>query len=403
MSRLVAAARGVLWWLVLAASLPAQASASYERLPAAGLRFGDAFEVLVRIELGREETCEALPAAAFLPLQVELLAASDASSTTAVVAQLWRYRAVATHAGPLPERQLAVPVRAADGQRRELSLQLPPLAIASVLPEPPGELEWDLPLRALPVARWPWLLALLGVLLGGGLLLRRRAEAPLAPPPLAPREPAAAVALRALAALPLPAAGDAAAADAFAVALVAVHAVGLADQRSHRHFVALGDVGVAGAAFEAGAGDVAAMGETNVGMQVVVGDGAIAAVGAVEGGDAAFGRFGRVDGVVAGGAELGSRHAWALAAGGSGVAEAAGQLVVDHVHAVRERRFGAARWLPGEAGGGNQPAHQGKLPGPARPAPARGGVQRLVSVVQNVHVRPRRKLWKVSSSSRLCS
>jgi hypothetical protein len=218
----VAAARGVLWWLVLAASLPAQASASYERLPAAGLRFGDAFEVLVRIELGREETCEALPAAAFLPLQVELLAASDASSTTAVVAQLWRYRAVATHAGPLPERQLAVPVRAADGQRRELSLQLPPLAIASVLPEPPGELEWDLPLRALPVARWPWLLALLGVLLGGGLLLRRRAEAPLAPPPLAPREPAAAVALRALAALPLPAAGDAAAADAFAVALVAI-------------------------------------------------------------------------------------------------------------------------------------------------------------------------------------
>lgn len=222
MNRLAAAARGVLWLLSLAASLPAQASASYERLPAAGLRFGDAFEMLVRIELGRGETCEALPAAAFLPLQVELLAASDASSTMAVVAQLWRYRAVATHAGPLPERQLAVPVRAADGQRRELSLLLPPLAIASVLPEPPGELEWDLPLRALPVARWPWLLVLLGVLLGGGLLLRRRAEAPLAPPPLAPREPAAAVALRALAALPLPAAGDAAAADAFAAALVAI-------------------------------------------------------------------------------------------------------------------------------------------------------------------------------------
>jgi len=225
--------RGVVAVLVLAAGLPAQATATYERLPAAGLRFGDAFELLVRVELARQEACDALPTAAFLPLQVELLSVSDASPAPAGATQLWRYRAVATHLGPLAERQLAVPVRTADGTQRELSLRLPPLQIASVLPEAPGELEWDLPLRALPAARWPWLLGVLVLVLSGTLWFWRRKtaqfEPQIEPPVTAPREAAAAVALRALQDLPLPASGDAAAADAFAGALVAILRRFLAD------------------------------------------------------------------------------------------------------------------------------------------------------------------------------
>lgn len=174
------------------------------------VRFGEPFALAIERSWPVDHEPEPFDDAVLLPLAVELLESRVEARRDRFV-ESRRYRAAAWVVGEVRLTDVVVRSRDAAGVVASATVTPPPLAVASCLPTPPGEVEWPGDVRA---ARRPgrglgWLLAI-GAALGGGLafaLLRRRRGA------LAPDE--AAALQRTVAALSVPTGDDAAAVARF--------------------------------------------------------------------------------------------------------------------------------------------------------------------------------------------
>jgi hypothetical protein len=215
----------VLWWLG-AAPLRAQELEFQLQPPAAGLRFAAEvpFVAFVRWPGGVPPDTP-LPVDAFLPLQVDITAVAVlADGRTA-----HRGRARCLAAGDVTVGPVVVRVGEAVLRSAPVRLQ-----VASCLPEPAGELEWDVDVQPLrpPANRLLGWLAAAALVLAFGIPWWRRQRRPR-PIPVGPHpEPAPARDLLAeLWSLPVPAAADAAAVVAFHAAMKALLRAHLAVSR----------------------------------------------------------------------------------------------------------------------------------------------------------------------------
>lgn len=211
--------------LFATAALRAQGELSVRHAAPANLAFGTAFalDVAFTFPAGGEPLPFDEGTAAPLWLALDRL---ERSRDGAREVATWHFTARLLASGDVAVPPLVARARYPDGRIVAAQATIGPFAVASRLPEPPGELEWPGDVRDLPRRRWwPWLLAVGGVAAGAVLWLARRAR--VAQPPAAAAEvppvvvPGAA-ARAALAALREPDPSDAAAVLAHAIAVAAI-------------------------------------------------------------------------------------------------------------------------------------------------------------------------------------
>jgi hypothetical protein len=191
--------------LVAGAALPAQHR--FRLTGGEGAVFGRPFELVVERAWPAAAAAQPFDEAPFHPLEVRLLDARVRLEGGLCVERR-RYSAVALRSGEVAIGPFAVRSRGPDGQESGAGFAVPPLQLRSLLPEPPGDVEWPGDVRdaPLPARRWPYVAAMSAVLLVAALRWRthrRRAAGPTAPAP-------AELARAALGALPVPDEGDAA-------------------------------------------------------------------------------------------------------------------------------------------------------------------------------------------------
>lgn len=189
-------------WLLaclLAAALPAQARVDLV-VPAAGeLQFGREFVLEVRRTAPRGSVFAPFATARLAPLRVgEPARRVVAAATSGDDCEILAFPARCLAAGEVVLPPFADAVRLADGRAVEVACVGLTLQMASLLPEPPGELEWPHEGRELADKAtsygW-WCLSVLGFGLGLGFLAwRRPARAAATAPPVVvdPAERAAA-------------------------------------------------------------------------------------------------------------------------------------------------------------------------------------------------------------------
>lgn len=200
-------------WLLctLAGPLAAQFAGTVQlEVPAAGLRFGAPFVLRCERQWPDGWTPQALDESAWAPLLVEVVHAEVQRTAAGGFVERREYRARAAARGELPAQDLVLRWRDGRGAEQSATMVRPALRVLSVLPEPPGDLEWAGPVRDLPAAvRWWWWLAGLGLaLVGLRFVQQRRGARPAASmagdsPATAPL-PVSTEILAALAALPRP-------------------------------------------------------------------------------------------------------------------------------------------------------------------------------------------------------
>lgn len=187
-------------------------------LPPHGVSFGEPFAVTVQRTWTGGGELEPFDAKALAPLSVLLEeAVSLPAPTPSTGAERRRYGARAYVVG-----EVRIPAIEFRHGGKVATCTPAPLAVRSVLPEPPGDIEWPGDAREWPRSgSWHWWLAALLAALFGGVWWWRR-PAPAAVEPERVREPPAhEVALAQLGALALPGQHDAAV-DAFYVALAEI-------------------------------------------------------------------------------------------------------------------------------------------------------------------------------------
>ncbi len=208
-------------WL-LAELLPAQfeSTITLVGVPAAGVAFAAPFGLVVVRQWSVGWMPQAFDEAALAPLAVELVDSSVNHAGGGFWSERREYRARATAVGELPEQSITLRWQGSTGEISTTTLRRPALRVGSILPTPPGELEWAGSVRDLPgPRRWLWaVLALVAGTLGIGWFVMRGRRRPL---PAAGLEVGAAAvgpevaALEALAGLRLP--DDVAASEQVAV------------------------------------------------------------------------------------------------------------------------------------------------------------------------------------------
>ncbi|MEO6598041.1 MAG: hypothetical protein ABIP94_25130 [Planctomycetota bacterium] len=195
--------------LVVGGAVPAQAIEVVCAQPANGLTFGEPFEVTVvrSWSLGMEP--EPFDEKVLAPLSVELASehvesSSSSQGVPSTLVERRRYVAKAYVTGEV--RLPPIEFRWRRGDAVETSTCTPaPFVVRSVLPEPPGDVEWLGDVREWPVERsrlwWLWVLA---AAVGKGLWSRWRRSGATTRPTQAPGPAPHALALAQLAALPKP-------------------------------------------------------------------------------------------------------------------------------------------------------------------------------------------------------
>jgi len=204
--------------LVAIGGVRAQSIAVAFELPPHGVSFGEPFAVTVERSWTGGGELEPFDDKALAPLSVQLEeAVSLPAKSPSTVGERRRYRARAYVVGEVRIPAIEFRIRG-----RVATCTPAPFAVRSVLPEPPGDIEWPGDIREWPQSgRWHWWLAVLvAVLLGGVWWWRRPAPAAVEPvrvvaPP--PHE----LTLAQLRALVLPDQHDAAV-DAFYAALAEI-------------------------------------------------------------------------------------------------------------------------------------------------------------------------------------
>ncbi|HEX5052544.1 MAG TPA: hypothetical protein VFZ65_12275 [Planctomycetota bacterium] len=173
-------------------------------LPEQGLSFGADFEVEVARAWPANGEPEPFDERALAPLSLQFVEKRDWPAPPGMAGDRWRYRARAYVAGEL---QFApVRFRYRRGDRTETVRCTPrALLVQSVLPEPPGDVEWPGDVRELPQRGTRlWWLAAACALVGLGLWSRWRRPRSAAPPPAAPAPAVHTIALAELDALAAP-------------------------------------------------------------------------------------------------------------------------------------------------------------------------------------------------------
>jgi len=209
--------------LVWCATLPAQLSFRLD-VGDSALEFGRPFELEVERGWPRDHWPQPFDERGLDGLQLRLLAA-DTREQDGRLIEVRRYAAVARRVGELVLGPFVLRTRDAQGREQARTFEVPPLTVASTLPDPPGAIEWPGDVRDRRRA-WPWrvvlgcLAALLVLGFAGARAGRRRAVATSTDSGAKVPSPAA-IARGELAALVAPPA-DAAAQLAFYVALAAI-------------------------------------------------------------------------------------------------------------------------------------------------------------------------------------
>jgi hypothetical protein len=191
------------------------------------LAFGEPFALEVRISglihhVG--EAIQGFDVQCLAPAQLQLRERTiepGAGTFTLPVTETLRYTARLFQSGEVTLPPPKVRMRGSDGKPREFTGEPVKLTLRSILPDPPGDIEWPGDVRDLPTAsRWPWLLAALALVgLGVAGLLRRRALPVAVPVPAAAEPPLHEPVLAAIAALRIADGADAAAITAFYTAI----------------------------------------------------------------------------------------------------------------------------------------------------------------------------------------
>lgn len=193
---------GALWLAVLGATLPAQVELEVLwRVPRAGLTFGDRLpvEIVRRWPAGAE--AEPFDERVLAPLQLQLVTAQP----LAPGGERRRYDTRVFASGELVWPPLALVVRLADGGTARAVCQPPPLVVRSLLPEPPGAVEWP-DVVAAPAFPRPLVWLLGGAVLLVGALWWQRGRTRVPTLAAAPVPDGASAVLAALHALTVPAA-----------------------------------------------------------------------------------------------------------------------------------------------------------------------------------------------------
>lgn len=206
--------------LLLGAPAAAQLAARVVVDAAGEVAFGAPFALRCEREWPADWAPQVLDDTFWAPLAVASVTVRLDSAGAGRLREVREYVVRAATVGDLPARTLELGARGPRGEVDKVAVALPALRVVSGLGKPPGDLEWDLSLRA-PAAsrRGPLVAALLGgVLLLGGFVLwwRRRAGGTAAAhAPVVHAGPAAAPSFGdALRGLPLPS-DDAEAVEAF--------------------------------------------------------------------------------------------------------------------------------------------------------------------------------------------
>ena len=147
---------------------------------AAGIRFGAPFVLRCERQWPDGWTAQALDEAAWAPLLVEVVHAEVTRTATGGYVERREYRARAAARGELPAQELVLRWRDARGTEQTATMVRPALRVLSVLPEPPGDLEWAGSVRDLPVASfwWWWLTGAAVALVGLRFVRQRRGAQP---------------------------------------------------------------------------------------------------------------------------------------------------------------------------------------------------------------------------------
>lgn len=205
----------------LAGWLPAQfrAEVSMPGAAAGTVAFGAPFALVVERQWPDGWTPQPFDDGVLAPLLVEAPTVDVERGDGGRWTERRRYTARATAVGALVGKAWPVRFRGPDGDVRQLEAVLPPLRVTSVLPTPPGDVEWAFDVRDEPWRRgWLWAAVALCALGLGGLWWRGRRALPVpgvaAPPPAGEPAPHAA-ALAALRALASPGDADRASIAAF--------------------------------------------------------------------------------------------------------------------------------------------------------------------------------------------